>query len=157
MKQIQAFIIGLLVIPMFAATALAIDIETLDKINAQMPKEQVHALLGAPEEVLELGQGLTAEIYRVNNAEPMIGAGCIYRENRQMTGQAFVFEGLLHKEAAERLVMHGFRVIEEIEGTYRLAGKDDDTGKPLVAHIALDNGMTVIMTFDKDFHEQWSK
>lgn len=157
MKQIQTFIIGLLVISMFAGTALAIDIETLDKINVHMPKEKVHALLGAPEEVLDLGKRLTAEIYKVSNAEPMIGAGCIYQDNRQLTGQAFVFDGLLHKEAAERLVKHGFRVIEEIEGTYRLAGKDDDTGKPLVAHVALDNGMTVIMTFEKDFHEQWSK
>ncbi|MRR53410.1 MAG: hypothetical protein EG822_02720 [Deltaproteobacteria bacterium] len=157
MKQIQAFIIGLLVISTFAGTVHAIDIETLDKISVHMPKAKVHALLGAPEEVLELGNGLTAEIYKVSNAEPMIGAGCIYQDNRQLAGQAFVFEGLLHKEAAERLVKHGFRVIEEIEGTYRLAGKDDDTGKPLVAQVALDNGMTVIMTFEKDFHEQWSK
>lgn len=157
MKKIQAVIIGLLLTSMFAGTALAIDIESLDRISVHMPRAEVHTLLGAPEEILELGNGLSAEIYKVSNAEPMIGAGCIYLDNRQLTGQAFIFEGLLHKEAAERLVKHGFRVIEEIEGTYRLAGKDDDTGKPLVAQVALNNGMTVIMTFEKDFHEQWSK
>jgi len=157
MNKIQTFIIGLLLTSIFAGTAMAIDIETLDKISVHMPKAQVLALLGDPEEVLELGNGLSAEIYKVSNAEPMIGAGCIYQNNSQLAGQAFVFEGQLHKEAAERLVKHGFRVIEEIEGTYRLAGKDDDTGKPLVAQVALDNGMTVIMTFEKDFHKQWSK
>lgn len=157
MKQIQTIIIGIMLISVFAGTVLAIEIETLDKISVLMPREQVHVLLGPPEEVFEAGKGLTAEIYRVSNAEPMIGAGCIYQDNRLLSGQAFVFEGILQKAAAERLVKHGFRVIEEIDGTYRLVGKDDDTGKPLVAQIALDNGMTVLMTFEKDFHEQWSK
>jgi hypothetical protein len=61
------------------------------------------------------------------------------------------------KEAAERLIKLGFSVMEDSEGSFRLIGKDDDTGQPLVANISLNNGMTVIMTFEKGFYDRWGK
>ncbi len=157
MKLLNLLIIGILLVSMFAGTAMAIEIDTLDKVSVLMPQSKVHSLLGTPDEVIKLGNGLTADIYKVTKAEPLIGAGCIYQDNRQLAGQAFIFQGLVNKEAAERLVKHGFSVTEETEGAYRLIGKDDDSGLPLVAQIALNNGMTVIMTFEKGFYDRWGK
>lgn len=157
MKQTFIIFSGILLVIMLAGTALAIDINTLDKVSVLMPQSQVRSLLGSPNEVIELGSGLTADIYKVTKAEPMIGAGCIYQDNQQLAGQAFVFQGIVNKTAADRLVKHGFTVTEETEGVFKLVGKDDDTGQPMVAQIALNNGMTVIMTFEKDFYERWGK
>ncbi|MDD2338623.1 MAG: hypothetical protein PHD01_18865 [Geobacteraceae bacterium] len=157
MKQTIIIFSGILLVIMLAGTALAIDINTLDKVSVHMPQSQVRSLLGSPDEVIELGSGLTADIYKVSNAEPMIGAGCIYQDNRHLVGQAFIFQGIVNKAASERLVKHGFSVTEETEEVFRLVGKDDDTGQPLVAQISLNNGMTVIMTFEKVFHESWGK
>lgn len=157
MKQIITIVSGILLIAMLAGTALAIDINTLDRVSVLMPQSQVRSLLGSPDDVIELERGLTADIYKVSKAEPMIGAGCIYQDKRHLVGQAFIFQGKVDKEAAERLVHNGYRVTEESGGVFRLEGKDDDTGQPLVARITLDNGITVIMTFEKGFYDRWGK
>ncbi|MGA7827016.1 MAG: hypothetical protein WCA04_05125 [Geobacteraceae bacterium] len=146
-----------ILIIMLAGTALAVDIDTLDKVSVLMPQSKVHSLLGSPDEIISLGKGLTAELYKVTNAEPMIGTGCIYQDNQQLVAQAFIYKGIANKEAAARLVHDGYNVLEETEGVFRLAGKDDDTGQPLVARISTENGMTMIMTFEKHFYDSWAK
>lgn len=157
MKQIITIIIGILLTSMLAGTAMAVDIDALDKVSVLMTRSKVHSHLGKPDEVIELGKGLKAEIYKNTKTESMVGAGCIYQDNGQLVGQAFVFRGIVNKEAAERLTKHGFVELENTEGASRLAGKDDDSGRPLIAHITSNNGMTVIMTFEKEFYDRWSQ
>jgi hypothetical protein len=154
MKKTGTIIFGILLFGMLAGTAMAVDIQTLDKVSVLMSKADVHTLLGNPDEVVELGNGLNAEIYKVTSMEPMVGAGCLYQADQRLAGQAFVFQGKVDKVAAERLQKLGFTVLEDSEGAFRLLGKDDDTGQPLVATITLNNGMTVIMTFEKGFYDR---
>ncbi|MCX5815559.1 MAG: hypothetical protein NTX75_04860 [Proteobacteria bacterium] len=154
MKEITKIIIGIMMVCLLAGTTMAVDINALDQVSVLMTKSKVLSLLGMPDDVGEAGNGLEVDIYRVNNISPMVGAGCIYEDNQRLAGQAFIFQGEMGKEAAERLKKHGFTVTEEKEGAFRLLGKDDDTGQPLVAYITLNNGMTVIMTFEKDFYDR---
>lgn len=155
MKSINTILIGILLAGMLSGTAMAIDIDALDKVSVLMPQSKVHSHLGTPHEVIELGNGLTAEIYKNTKTESMVGAGCIYLNDGQLVGQAFVFQGVVNKEVAERLTKHGFVVLENTKGASRYAGKDDDFGHPLVAHITNFNDMTVIMTFEKGFYDRW--
>ena len=157
MKSINTILIGILLTGMLSGTATAIDINALDKVSVLMTQSKVHSHLGTPHEVIELGNGLKAEIYKNTKTESMVGAGCIYLNDGQLVGQAFVFQGIVNKEAAERLIKHGFVVRENTEGVLRYAGKDDDFGHPLVAHITNYHGMTVIMTFEKGFYDRWGK
>jgi hypothetical protein len=153
MRQIYIVTLGILLAGLLAGTAMAVDIKALDQVNVLMNRSEVLSLLGRPDEVVEIGNGLKADIYKVTNLEPMVGAGCLYRDDQRLAGQAFVFEGEVDRLAAERLKKHGFIAMEDTEGAFRLVGKDDDTEQTLVAHISLNNGMTVIMTFEKDFHD----
>ncbi|MEI6154614.1 MAG: hypothetical protein WCQ90_11060 [Deltaproteobacteria bacterium] len=63
----------------------------------------------------------------------------------------------MSREAAERLKKHGFIVMEEKETAFRLLGKDDDTGQPLVVSITLNNGLTIVTTFEKGFYDRLVK
>jgi len=157
MKSINTILIGILLAGLFSGTAMAINIDALDKVSVLMTQSKVHSHLGKPDEVIELGKDLKAEIYKNTKIESMVGAGCIYLNGGQLVGQAFVFQGVVNKEAAERLTKHGFVVLENTEGVSRHVGKDDDFGHPLVAQITNYNGMTVIMTFEKGFYDRWGK
>lgn len=157
MRCMTKIMVAITMICLFSGTVVAIDIITLDQVSVLMSKAKVLSILGAPDYVGEAGGGLKVDIYRVSNAEPMIAAGCIYEDNRSLAGQAFIFQGEMGREAAERLKKHGFVVMEEKEGAFRLFGKDDDTGQPLVAHITLSSGMTVVMTFEKGFYDKFIK
>jgi hypothetical protein len=154
MKQRTNIIIGIIMIFMLANTAIAVDINALDRVSVLMTKPNVLSLLGAPDNVIDVGSGLKADIYKLNNMEPMVGAGCIYEDDQRLAGQTFIFQGEMDKEAAEHLKKLGFTVMEEHGGTLRLLGKDDDTGQPIVVNIALNNGLTVITTFEKGFYDR---
>ncbi len=121
-----------------------------------MPKSKVHSLLGNPDDIMDVGNGLKAEIYNLKNMEPMLGAGCIY-EDQQLIGQAFIFHGAMNEETAERLKKHGFTIIEKKDAAFRLLGKDDDTGRPLIVHITNEKDMTIVMTFEKEFYDRQIK
>lgn len=157
MKQILNVILGILVIGALTGTALAVDVNTLDRVSVLMTRNEVISLLGQPDEVADVGKGLKAEVYKVDGLEPMVGTGCIYENDQLLTGQTFVFKGEMGHDAAKRLKQFGFAVLENASGSYRLLGKDDDTGHPLVAYIAHDKNMTVIMTFEKDFYDRQVK
>ncbi len=154
MKKISNGAIGILMVIMLAGTAMAVDLNVLDRVSVGMTKTEVLSLLGNPDDMVEVESGLQAEIYKVADMEPMVGAGCIYEDDQRLAGQSFVFQGKMDKEAAERLMKLGFFVMEDTAGSFRLLGKDDDTGQPLVVHIAFNDGMTVIMTFEKGFYDR---
>lgn len=154
MKTIIQITLGMVILFIVVCTARAIDINALDNVSVLMSKSKVHSLLGTPDEIDGLRGDLKVELYRVDKMGPMVGAGCIYVENHQLVGQAFVFKGEMGKEAADRLKKNGFTIMEEKEGAFRLLGKDDDTGRPLMVHIILNNGLTVLMSFEKDFYDR---
>lgn len=154
MKTIIQITYGTAMFFMVACTAMALDINALDGVSVLMNKSKVHSLLGMPDEIDELKGDIKVELYKVNKMDPMVGASCIYMGNQQLVGQAFVFQGEMGKEAADRLKKNGFNITEEKEGFFRFLGKDDDTGRPIVVHIILNSGMTVIMTFEKDFYDK---
>ena len=115
---------------------------------------QVVALLGTPDQIDKAVGGLQVEVYKVKDAEPLVGAGCIYDDDRRLAGQTFIFRGEMGRDASARMQQLGFVVTEVKEDTFRLLGKDDDTGHPLVVHIGYNNGLTVVTTFAKDFYDR---
>ena len=38
--------------------------------------------------------------------------------------------------------------------SFRLSGKDDDTGRPIVVTIGENNDLTTVMTFEKGFYDR---
>ena len=154
MKSVTIALLGIVMILTSCSIALAFDMDTLDRVAVQMSKSDVLALLGNPDEVDDLGGGLQADVYRVDNMDPMVGTGCIYGDDRRLAGQSFIFQGEMGKQTAEWFKEHGFQLTEEKGDTFRLLGNDDDTGKPLVVHILQRSGMTVVMTFEKEFYDR---
>jgi len=152
-KTIIQITVGIIMFFMVVCTAMAMDINVLDAVSVLMNKEKVHSLLGTPDEIDEI-KGIKVELYRLKNMNPMVGAVCIYGGNRQLVGQAFIFQGEMLMEAADRLKKNGFNIIEEKEGAIRLLGKDDDAGHPLAVNINMDNGLTVITAFEKTFYDR---
>lgn len=138
----------------FAGTASAVDLRTLDQVSVLMPKARVLALLGTPDDVMAVGKGLEAEMYRVSDIAPMMGVGCIYEDDQRLVGLAYVFRVDMEREAVERFRQFGFTLLREEGGTYRLVGKDDDTGQPLVVTVSDANGMTIVMSFEKGFYDR---
>jgi len=157
MKQILRVLLAMLLLGTLCGIAPAMDLTALDRVTITMTKSEVLSLLGEPDEVTEIGNGLKAEVYTVNGLEPMVGTGCIYENNRRLVGQSFIFQGEMDRVAADRLVELGFSVMEDTEGNIRLLGKDDDTGRPLVATLSHDKDMTIIMTFEKGFYDRQVK
>jgi hypothetical protein len=154
LKQLTAVTTGILMVFMIAGAAQAIDIHTLDRVSVLMTKTAVLALLGKPDDVVTIGSGMKAEIYRVNDMAPMVGVGCVYEEDQRLVGQAYIFQEEMGKDVAERLRQLGFTVLEDSGGVYRLVGKDDDTSQPVVVHISPANGATAVVTFEKGFYER---
>jgi hypothetical protein len=157
MKRMAFTVLCILVTLVVAEPAPAVDIAALDRVSILMSKSEVLAILGPPHEINELRAGLKAEIYRLSDADPMVGAGCIYDKEQVLRGQAYLFSGSVGKESADRIKEAGFTVMEEKEGTFRLLGKDDDTGRPMVVYIFEAHGLTTVMTFEKDFYDQQVK
>jgi len=154
MKKTAIIAVALLIIIAGAGAALAVDIAALDRVSVLMEKAQVVSLLGNPDEVTGAEHGLQAEIYGVEGMAPLVGTGCIYQDGRLLVGQSFLFQGELDKVVADRLMHLGFTMQEDPAGGFRLLGKDDDTGSPLVAHVTRRNGMTIVTTFEKGFYDR---
>lgn len=154
MKQSMKVIFAIIIMIASSGIAMAFNIDALDRVNVLMTKSQVISLLGTPDQTDELRGGLKVEIYNLKNMAPMVGTGCIYEDDTRLAGQTFIFQGEMGKEAAERLKILGFVVTEEKEGMFRLLGKDDDTGQPLMVHIGHSDGLTVVTTFEKGFYDR---
>jgi hypothetical protein len=154
MKRITTALLGIFTILGLCTIAPAFDLHSLDRVAVQMSQPDVLSILGKPDEVGKLGGGLEADIYRLNSMEPMVGTACIYGEDRRLVGQSFIFQGELGRQTVEQLQEDGFTLMEEKGDTFRLLGKDDDTGQPLVIHILQSPGLTIVMTFAKDFYDR---
>ena len=154
MKSAMTVFLGIMMMLTSCGIALGFDIHALDRVAVQMSKSEVLSILGKPDEVDELGAGLKAEVYQVNDMQPLVGTGCIYGDDERLAGQSFIFRGEMARQTAQRLQEDGFQLTEERGETFRLLGKDDDTGKALVVHILQSPGLTIVMTFDKDFYDR---
>lgn len=140
-----------------ATGASAADIAGLDRVSVLMPKAKVHSILGSPDETAQIGGGLNVEIYRIDNAMPLVRSGCIYDDGGSLVGQSFVFAGTMAGNAGERLRELGFSLLDRKVDSLRLAGRDDDTGLPLVAVIYESDGLTTLTTFEKGFYDRRMK
>ena len=154
MRRMPAMLLGMVMVVASYGSGTAFDLDALDRVAVSMPKSTVLLLLGKPDEEGELKDGLEVDIYKANDMSPMIGTGCIYGDNRHLAGQSFIFQGEMGKQAVERLQLDGFTLTEEKVDTFRMLGKDDDTGQPLVAQIIQGAGLTVVMTFEKGFYDR---
>jgi hypothetical protein len=154
MKRMTRALFGIIMILGSWNIAQAFDLQSLDRVGVLMSKSDVLSILGKPDEVGEFGDGLEVDVYRSNAMEPMVGTGCIYGDDRRLVGQSFIFQGEMGRQAAERLQEDGFTLTEEKGDAFRLLGKDDDTGQPLVVHVLQSPGLTIVMTFEKDFYDR---
>ena len=154
MRRMPAMLLGMVMVVASYGSGTAFDLDALDRVAVSMPKSTVLLLLGKPDEEGELKDGLELDIYKANDMSPMIGTGCIYGDNRHLAGQSFIFQGEMGKQAVERLQLDGFTLTAEKGDTFRMLGKDDDTGQPLVAQIIQGAGLTVVMTFEKGFYDR---
>lgn len=136
-----------------AGNVFAADIVSLDKVSIFMPKSKVLSILGPSQETLVLAGDLKIEVYPVESVPPLVRAGCIYDKNGILTGQSFVFHGHTARNIADRLQKHGFTLLSQKNGSLRLEGVDDDTGRPLVAVIDESDDLTTLTTFEKAFYE----
>lgn len=152
MKKIVSVFAALLIISS-AVVAYAADIAALDRVSVLMPREKVLMILGSPAEKTAMANGLIVEIYSISDALPLIRAGCIYDAKKNLVGQSFVFQGNTQKEILNRLKRHGYVPLPQKSSSLRLAGFDDDTGRPVVAVIEHHENLTTITTFEKIFYE----
>lgn len=153
MKKEKIFILITLLVVFPAVAAYAIDIVALDKVSVLMSREKVLMILGEPVEKVKSVNGLTVELYQVANALPLISAGCIYDSKENLIGQSFVFQGKIEKDIINRLMIRGYISLPVKDNLSRLAGFDDDTGRPLVAVIGRHENLTTITTLEKIFYE----
>ncbi len=157
MKKIASIILSVITVFLLNGISLAFDIKTLDRISVLMPKSEVLAILGQPDEIGELGRGLKADIYRVSKMDPMVGTGCIYDDDQYLKGQAFIFKGNMGIKVVEQIKECGFTLLEKKESSYLLSGKDDDTGRPIMVTVLEDGGLTMVITFEKGFYDRRAK
>lgn len=146
-------VLVVIMILLAAVNAFAVDTAALDKVSVLMPKNQVLTILGAPDEMMTLHEGLQAEVYHVKSSDPLLHAGCIYNSEGILTGLSFVFSGHTAADSIDRLKHHGFTPIPGQANAPRFAGFDDDTGRPLIAILTERDNLTTITTFEKAFYE----
>ena len=121
---------------LLTGNCVAADLEALDRVSVHMDRPAVRSLLGEPDAKSELSIGLEADVYNLVGLEPLIGAGCVYSKEDRLVGQAFVFAGSVAPVTVERLEKNGFSRVEEKAGATLLAGKDDDTGRPIMVSVS---------------------
>jgi hypothetical protein len=153
MKNIAKLILICVVLLAPSATAFAVDIDALDRVSVLMPKSKVVSLLGAADNTAEMG-GMKVDLYTLGSTNSLVGAGYIYENESSLAGHAFIFSGNVARQAADRLREIGFTLLEGSGTSFRLAGKDDDTGQPVVVTIGENNDLTTVMTFEKGFYER---
>ncbi len=155
MKKRQWLILLFVLIGMTAGTTWAVDLEALDRVSILMTKAKVLSLLGPPDEVGDIGHNLKADIYKLpDNMAPMVGAGCVYDDQQILAATAFIFQGDVGKESANRIKEAGFTFTGDKDGAARLSGKDDDTGQPVVVTVVTGGGLTTVITFEKGFYDR---
>lgn len=154
MRRMPAMILIMIMIVVSCGSSTAFDLRSLDRVAVSMPKSTVLLLLGKPDEVGEIKDGLEVDVYKAIDMSPMMGTGCVYGDDKCLAGQSFVFQGEMARQAVERLQQDGFTITDENGDTFLMSGKDDDTGQPLVVQVVQGGGLTVVMTFEKGFYDR---
>ncbi len=152
-RVVNMILVGVMMIAP-TAVAFAADIDALDRVSVLMPRTKVASLLGAPDKTAQMIGGLKVDLYNVDVANSLVGAGYIYEDEGALAGNAFIFRGNVAKRTAERLKEIGFTLLDEKGSSFRLSGKDDDTGQPIVVTIGENNDLTTVMTFEKGFYDR---
>ncbi len=153
MKKIVKMILMCTMILAPSAAVFAADIAALDRVSVLMPKSKVVSILGTADNAAEIG-GLKVDLYTLGGANPLVGAGYLYENESALAGHAFIFKGNVARQTADRLQAIGFTLLEGSGASFRLAGKDDDTGQPVVITIGENNDLTTVMTFEKSFYDR---
>ena len=153
MNSSAKIILPAMLLFLFVCRASAADLRSLDRVSVLMPKSQVLTILGAPDMTLHL-TGLMVDLYAVSQAGPLVSAGYFYEKDLILAGHSFIFQGSVAAEAEARMKDLGFTVLEEKRGSARLAGKDDDTGRPIIVTIGQTNDLTTVTTFEKGFYDR---
>jgi hypothetical protein len=153
MKIVHRTIFGIIIAVALTGSAVAMDMEALDRVSVLMPKSEVRLLIGNPNQYIHVGS-LDVELYQLSNMDPLVGTACIYEEKERLAGQIFFFNGKDKNTAVERLIKNGFTLMETKEGSFRLTGKDDDTGQPLMIFIYESNDLTLVMTFENGYYDR---
>ncbi len=153
MKPASKILLTVLLVFAAASASFAADLKSIDRTSVLMTKNQVTAIMGAPDTVTDMG-GLKVELYLVPGGEPLVGVGYIYEDDRYVAGHTFIFTGDVAVQTAARMKAIGFTILEEKGDYFRLAGRDDDTGRPIVVTIGRINDLTTVTTFEKGFYER---
>lgn len=153
MKPAGKILLTVLFVLTTASASFAADLQSIDRTSVLMTKNQVMAILGAPDTVTDMG-GLTVELYLVPGGGPFVSVGYIYEDDRYVAGHTFIFSGDVAARTAARMKTIGFTILEERGDYFRLTGKDDDTGRPIVVTIGRINDLTTVTTFEKGFYER---
>ncbi len=162
MQQKSLAVTILIMFLLAATTATALEISSLDRVSVLMHREQVLSILGPPDETGVISMGLSAEIYKVkaipgSDKGPLTAAACVYDDDTTLKAQAFMFEGSVARQSAERLKEIGFSLVESRGASFQLLGKDDDTGCPIVVIIFEQGKATTVMIFEKEFYDRIKK
>ncbi len=136
-----------------SVAAAAADIDAHDRVSVLMPKSQVVSLLGPADSTAEMG-GLKVDLYTLGGSTPLEVAGYLYEHENALAGHAFIFKGNVARQTADRLQKLGFTLLEGRGDSFRLTGKDDDTGRPVVITIDENSGLTTVMAFEKGFYDR---
>jgi hypothetical protein len=153
MKIIHRAILGIIITAVWVGSAVAMDMEALDRVAVLMPKDQVQALIGSPDETIYVGD-LDIGLYPFRNDSVMAGTACIYENRERLVGQIFFFNGKAEKTAVERMIKNGFTLLETGRAATTLTGKEDDSDRLLLTSIFEDSGMTMVMSFEKGFYDR---
>ena len=153
MKPAGRILLTVLFVFAAASASFAADLKSIDRTSVLMTKNQIAAILGTPDTITDIG-GLKVELYLVPSGEPLVGVGYIYEDGRFVAGHTFIFTGNVAAQTAARMKTIGFTSLEEKGDYFRLAGKDDDTGRPIVVTIGQLNDLTTVTTFEKGFYER---
>jgi hypothetical protein len=145
-----------LAIGSFASVAAALDLPTLDKVSVMMTLDQVRQIAGAPDEAVRVEPEFTLATWTMADVPGMVAAGGIFDGRNVLIAQAYVFAGETGAQALASLREFGFKVVENPDGTVRLYGKDDDTGRPLVVVIDEQPATTTVYAYEQGEYEKRS-
>jgi len=140
-----------------ASDARALDLATLDRVSVMMSMDQVRAIAGTPTETRAVTPELTLAMWTMDNVPGMLAAGGIFDRRGALIAQAYVFAGSLGDQVLERMSALGFKATTEADGVTRLYGRDDDTGRPLVAIIEDRGETTSVFAYEQGEYERHAK
>jgi hypothetical protein len=137
-----------------ADPALALDLPTLDRISVMMSLDQVKQVAGAPDAQARVEPEFTLATWTMQNTPGMVAAGGIFDRRQALIALSYVFAGHTAEQALASMRGFGFRVVDNPDGSVRLYGKDDDTGRPLVVVIDEQPDTTTVYAYDQAEYEK---